>query len=184
MFESSKIESLKSKAASAAVQNPTRVEVVSALIWNCAMKASTAYSRSARPSSSAWLQTVNMRKILAQPSPDHLMGNLLGFFPAISMKGESEDGLQGLVAAMRKGTNELKVKYGANGIGVDDISRLLKEYGELLQKDDRECYCSTSWCRLPIYETNFGWGKPLVSSPAMVEIKNLTTLMDTSDGVA
>ncbi|KAM5586491.1 stemmadenine O-acetyltransferase-like [Rosa sericea] len=182
LFESSKIESLKAEAASAAVQNPSRVEVVSALIWKCAMKASTANSDSARPPSSAWLQTVNMRKILGQPSAENLMGNLLGFFAAISMKGASEGDLQGLVAAMRKGYEELKVKYGANGVGVDDVSKLLKEYGEVLQRDDIECYCSTSWCRLPFFETNFGWGKPLMSSPAIEEIKNLTTLMDTSDG--
>ncbi|XP_050370365.1 stemmadenine O-acetyltransferase-like [Argentina anserina] len=182
LFESSKIESLKTKAASAAVQNPTRVEVVSALIWKCAMKASTSNSDSARPSSSAWLQTVNMRKILAQPSVENLMGNLLGFFPAISRKEEGEVDFQGLVAAMRKGFEELKVKFGTDGIGVDDVSRHLQEYGELLQKDDLECYCSTSWCRLPFHETNFGWGKPLISCPAMVDLKNLTTLMDTSDG--
>ncbi|XP_062014495.1 stemmadenine O-acetyltransferase-like [Rosa rugosa] len=140
------IESLKSKAASAAVQNPTRVEVVSALIWKCAMKASTANLNSARPSSSAWLQLVNMRKILSQPSAENLMGNHLGFFAAISTKGESKGDLQGLVAAMRKGSEEFKVKYGTNGVGVDDVSKLLKGYGEFLQKGDIECYCSTSWC--------------------------------------
>lgn len=183
VFESSKIASLKSKAASAAVQNPTRVEVVSALIWKCAMKASSTANSDSVRTSSAWLQIVNMRKILAPPSAEKLMGNLLGFFAAKSTGGENDDDLQGLVGAMRKGSEEFKLKYGANyGVNGDDISKLMKEYGEQLQKDDIECYCSTSWCRFPFYEANFGWGKPLMNIPATEELKNLITLMDTSDG--
>ncbi|PRQ30632.1 putative deacetylvindoline O-acetyltransferase [Rosa chinensis] len=45
-----------------------------------------------------------------------------------------------------------------------------------------ECYYSTSWCRFPFYEANFGWGKPLMSIPATEELKNLITLTDISYG--
>ncbi|KAL6198980.1 hypothetical protein ACLB2K_028768 [Fragaria x ananassa] len=182
VFESSKIAYLKSEAASDAVPNPTRVEVVSALIWKTAMKASSENSDSVRPSST-WLQIVNMRNILAQPSGKNLMGNLLGFFAARSTGGgESKDDLQGLVAAMRKGSEEFKVKYGTKFVSGEDVSKLMNEYWEQMQKDDIECYCSTSWCRFPFCEADFGWGKPLMSVPATVELKNLIMLMDTSDG--
>ncbi|XP_050370279.1 stemmadenine O-acetyltransferase-like [Argentina anserina] len=182
MFESSKIACLKSEAASAAVKNPTRVEVVSALIWKTAMRASSANSCSVRPSST-WLQIVNMRNIITQPSAENLMGNLLGFYAATSTReGERNDDLQGLVAAMRKGSEELKVKYGTKCVSGEDVSKLLIKYGEQMQKNDVECYCSTSWCRFPFYKADFGWGKPLMSIPATIELKNLITLMDTSDG--
>ena len=39
----------------------------------------------------------------------------------------------------------------------------------------------SSWCRFPLYEADFGWGKPIWVSnrPKPVEIVNL---MDTKDG--
>ncbi|KAL6201966.1 hypothetical protein ACLB2K_025678 [Fragaria x ananassa] len=83
---------------------------------------------------------------------------------------------------MRKGSEEFKLKYGTKFVSGEDVSKLMNEYGEQMQKDDTECYCSTSWCRFPFYEADFGWGKPLMSIPATVELKNLITLMNTSDG--
>ncbi|KAI3849286.1 hypothetical protein MKX03_001685 [Papaver bracteatum] len=44
----------------------------------------------------------------------------------------------------------------------------------------------TSWCRLPIYEANFGWGKPIWVGSCAVPMKNVVSLMDTNssgDGI-
>ncbi|CAL5390466.1 unnamed protein product [Camellia sinensis] len=53
VFVSSKISSLKAKATSASVPNPTRVETVSALIWKCLM-ATACLKSSPPPSPSAF----------------------------------------------------------------------------------------------------------------------------------
>ncbi|CAN6553866.1 unnamed protein product [Malus baccata var. baccata] len=110
LFDASKIAALKSKSASATVPNPTRIEVVSPLIWKCAMEASKSKFRSIRPS--AWCHTVNMRNLLVRPSAENLLGNLVGKF--IAKAGESEVvglDLQSLVGKLRKGIEEFKVKY-------------------------------------------------------------------------
>jgi hypothetical protein len=73
VFEASKIDALKSKAAISTMPNPTRVEVVSALIFKCAIEALWG-SNLGSVRSSDWYQRVNMRKLLGQPS---LMGNLV-----------------------------------------------------------------------------------------------------------
>lgn len=51
-------------------------------------------------------------------------GEPFGVISSKWTRGESEDDLQGLVAAMRKGYDEFKVKYGANSVGADDVSEL------------------------------------------------------------
>ncbi|KAI5332713.1 hypothetical protein L3X38_022842 [Prunus dulcis] len=181
VFDASNIAALKSKAASATVPNPTRVEVVSALIWKCVMEASRSNLGFVRPSS--WCQFVNMRKVLVQHSADDLLGNFFGHFVAKTEESEVDHDVQSLVAKMRKSFEELKVNF-ANGISGEDVLQLCKELGELIGKVDVDNYCSTSWCRFPFYKANFGWGKPSwMSMPAgAVEIKNIISLMDVRDG--
>ncbi|CAL2253349.1 unnamed protein product [Prunus armeniaca] len=158
VFDASKIAAPKSKAASAAVPNPTRVEIVSALIWKCVMEASRSNSDFVRPS--VWCEFVNMRKMLPQAPAENLLGNLVG-----------------------KGLEELKVKYG-NGISREDVFQQCIELSKLVGKVDIDTYCSTSWCRFPFYEADFGWGKPSwMSNPSTVEIKNMISLVDVSDGI-
>ena len=49
VFDASDIASLKAKATNSSVQNPTRVEVVSGLLWKCTMTAFKATSSIQRP---------------------------------------------------------------------------------------------------------------------------------------
>ncbi|MCL7029926.1 hypothetical protein MKW94_007585 [Papaver nudicaule] len=44
----------------------------------------------------------------------------------------------------------------------------------------------TSWCRFPIYEANFGWGRPIWVGSCTLPMKNVVYLMDTNssgDGI-
>jgi shikimate O-hydroxycinnamoyltransferase len=59
----------------------------------------------------------------------------------------------------------------------------MREGDEAWRKSEIDAYIVNSWCRLPWYETDFGWGKPswvhgvdAATSPGTV------TLMDTEDG--
>ncbi|XP_068319270.1 minovincinine 19-hydroxy-O-acetyltransferase-like [Pyrus communis] len=177
VFHNSKIAALKSKAGSPAVPSPTRVKVLSALIWKCAMEASRSNLGFVRPST--WCQPVNLRKILGWASLEHSLGNLVGLSIAKTEESEVDD-LQSLVAKLRKGTKEFKVKYG-NGITGDDACEMFKELGNFIKRDDIDSYCGSSLCRFPFYDTNFGWGKPSWIFTARGEFKNLVLLMDTRD---
>ncbi|KAM5569453.1 BAHD acyltransferase [Rosa sericea] len=175
VFDASNIVRLKSKAASAIVPNPTRVEVVSALIWKCAMDASRSNLGFTMPA--MLFLTANMRKVLGHPT---LMGNLLGYVSAAKAQ-ESDATLQSLVAILREGIQKFKVKYG-NGVSRDDIYQHFKEHEDLMGKNDINNYTCTSWCRFGFYEANFGWGKPLWVTIPSIPMKNLILLIDTKDG--
>ncbi|KAK9937560.1 hypothetical protein M0R45_014339 [Rubus argutus] len=178
VFDASRIAALKSKAASAAVPNPTRVEVVSALIWKCAMEASRSNLGSIRPS--LWCQVVNMRKRSGQDAlTENLLGNFSSHFAAMTV--ESEVDLQCLVAKFRKCMEEFKANH-ANGVTAEYVCQSFKQSGNIFAKEGIDNYSCSSWCWLPFYEANFGWGKPSWVSIRSIEFKNIIVLMDVKDG--
>ncbi|XP_028948869.2 acyltransferase Pun1-like [Malus domestica] len=180
VFDASKIAALKAKAASATVPNPTRVEAVSALIWKSALEASRSNLGFARPST--WRSSTNLRKILAQPFAENLQGNFV-FFTMTKIEENEVYDLQTLVAKMRKCVEEFKVKY-ANEIRGEEVVQFLKEYSELVQKDDMDNYMCTSLCRFPFGSANFGWGKAsCIRIPWNEDFKNRMLLLDASDGI-
>lgn len=80
-------------------------------------------------------------------------------FAVKATESEVDHDLQSLVAKLRKGIDEFKVKY-TNGVSADDACEIFKEYMNLLARDDIETYSGSSWCRFSFYATNLGWGKP------------------------
>ncbi|PRQ36462.1 putative salutaridinol 7-O-acetyltransferase [Rosa chinensis] len=158
VFDASNILRLKSKAASAIVPNPTRVEVVSALIWKCARDVSRSNLGVTRPA-------------MQISSSKH----------AETKTQEREATLQNLVAILRESIEKFKVKYG-NGVSGDDIYQHFKEHEDLMGKNDINNYTCSSWCRFGFYEANFGWGKPSWVTIPGFPIKNLFFFIDTKDG--
>ncbi|XP_008226087.1 PREDICTED: BAHD acyltransferase At5g47980-like [Prunus mume] len=179
VFDASKIAALKSKAASASVPNPTRVEVVSALIWKCALQASKSNLGFRKPS--AWNQLVNMRKISGLAMTENILGSLVSLFTVMTVESD-EVKLESLVHKLRKGIEKYKEKY-AKGFSGEDLIQTMEGLKNLIMKDSIETYGCTSWCRFSFYEADFGWGKPSWMSLCHIESMNTTLLMDTSDGV-
>lgn len=59
----------------------------------------------------------------------------------------------------------------------------MNELGNLYVRDDIDLYNYTSWCKFPLNEADFGWGKPTwISSAYSSLIKNVAMLMDTKEG--
>uniref|UniRef100_A0A2N9G120 Uncharacterized protein n=1 Tax=Fagus sylvatica TaxID=28930 RepID=A0A2N9G120_FAGSY len=183
VFDASKIASLKAKIASAIGQRPpTNVEIVLALIFKCAMAASM--SNSGRSVTSVLSQVVNLRKRMVPPLPENSIGNLLWSYQVFSKDSEIE--LHELVAKMRKGLIEFcneKANNFKGDEGFHMVSELLKEQGELMRKMDINIYRCSSLCKFPLYETDFGWGKPIwITNYSSNYHKNLIVLLDTKGG--
>ena len=183
VFDASKIASLKAKIASAIGQRPpTNVEIVLALIFKCAMAASM--SNSGRSVTSVLSQVVNLRKRMVPPLPENSIGNLIWSFQVFSKDSEIE--LHELVAKMRKGLIEFcneKANNFKGDEGFHMVSELLKEQGELMRKMDINIYRCSSLCKFPLYETDFGWGKPIwITNYSSNYHKNLIVLLDTKGG--
>uniref|UniRef100_A0A803PH94 Uncharacterized protein n=1 Tax=Cannabis sativa TaxID=3483 RepID=A0A803PH94_CANSA len=165
VFGKTKIVHLKAKATK--VNNPTRVEVVTAFVWNCATNANK------RHRFSVLAQCVNLRKKVEPPFPDNLVGNLVGYFSvSVDCKTNDEDYNKSdqfcdLVAKLRKGNieyseNEAK-KLRAGKEGLEVLSRWSEEGGELVRKDDANVFICSSWCNFGFYEIDFGWEREIAT---------------------
>nr|XP_009770800.1 PREDICTED: deacetylvindoline O-acetyltransferase-like [Nicotiana sylvestris]XP_016488321.1 PREDICTED: deacetylvindoline O-acetyltransferase-like [Nicotiana tabacum] len=155
-FDASTIASLKAKAVSDSVQVPTRVEVVSAAIWKCAMVASGNERRSSRLA-----HNVNIRKRLVPPLPNHCVGNVVT--PATACKGENDGSdLPTLVTCIRKTLSELSSKYMDYKKNRDEaILAIPYDTAELFAaifRGEIDLHIS-SLCGYQFY-VDFGWGKP------------------------
>ncbi|XP_059445099.1 BAHD acyltransferase At5g47980-like [Corylus avellana] len=183
VFDASKIAALRAKGASASVEKPTRVEAVSALIWRCATSVSKLKYGSPRPSK--LIQMINIRKRLLPPSPENCFGNLVWCFEAQTGGGCRDIELHSLVGKLRKGIQGFTENYAAKFQGDEAFSVVFKSYKEidsLFTTEIMRFFCCSSWCKFPVYETDFGWGKPRWVTIANMESKNVMVLMDTRDG--
>ncbi|XP_059281498.1 stemmadenine O-acetyltransferase-like [Lycium ferocissimum] len=173
-FDGPSIADLKSKALSKDVPGPTSVEAVSALIWKCA----TVSSKSSTGMSTLSL-VVNLRKRLVPSLPGGTIGNLLAFFVATKSNERDKNDLSNLVTILRKGLLEFPSLNW--DVALDHIVENWNKLDLISRNNDTEFYSFSSWCGVPFYEADFGWGKPKWIS-TMIQYKNLIVLMDAKDG--
>ncbi|KAJ1401996.1 Transferase [Sesbania bispinosa] len=142
VFEGSKIEALKDMVSSHKVENPSRVEVVIALIYKCVVSALRL------DNNTPLVVAANLRSRMVPPLPEKSIGNWVWSFPVLREKaGETE--LHELVTKMREGLSE---------------------------------FCDKNVKKLPTYEVDFGWGKPIWVTTVCSPVRNSVILMDTKSG--
>lgn len=198
LFDASAITNLKAKAKGSAVQNPTRVEVVTTLLGKCIMAALKAQARSSSSSSSsdrdsdkpfALIHAVNLRRRATPPFSENYMGNFIWMASALC-KNEEEPELQGLVCQLREAIAKLNGDF-VNSLQGDEgllnfLEALKYERETYTRAADRIAY--SSWCNFGFYEIDFGWGKPIwasVTGPhesSATALLNAILLMDTNTG--
>ncbi|KAF3659382.1 putative salutaridinol 7-O-acetyltransferase-like [Capsicum annuum] len=118
------------------------------------------------------------------PSLEHALGNLYVTVAASLEANKLRKELNDFVNVVGSTTRDTSASIGKASI--DDLTSMFVTYGtEVANKlglgDEIDIYPSTSWCRFPWYEADFGWGNPFwvssVSKPFQVIILN-----DTIDG--
>lgn len=182
VFNTSNLAALKAKAASASVQQPTRVESVTALMWKCTINVTR--SNKGLKKLSLVSHSVDLRKRVVPPLPENTIGNIVGmFFSAQPVTVVEEMDMPGLVWALRKGKKE----FDKNALEMINVEKRtwLKMCGvvDLFARRNDIDYCAyTSWCRFPLYEADFGWGKPIWVTLPNTMLKNVVYLLDTRDG--
>lgn len=183
VFSASKITSLKA-VASKNLQNPTRVEAVSALIYKCAISASRANSNMLNPT--LFIQSINLRSRMDPPLPQSLTGNIVFVFSVLTSK-ESEIELHGLVERMREELVKFCDKHAKSFRRKEwfsAISECLEDARKVYYSSKNlSKYSCTSWCRIPLYQVDFGWGRPEWVTTTSCGMKNSSVLMDTRDGL-
>ncbi|KAL3497717.1 hypothetical protein ACH5RR_040449 [Cinchona calisaya] len=163
--------------------NPSRVEVVTALLYKCAMAASTAKTGMFR--SSRLIQAVNLRPRVVPPLHENSIGNFCWSFSIMTTK-ENDKSLESIVASLKKAATGIYEKIG-NRFTMDKcnsfVSESVEEVREVMRENkvsEIEGYLCSSWCRYSFNEINFGWGKPIWVGTFNAKKKNTFILMDSS----
>ncbi|XP_065880678.1 vinorine synthase-like [Euphorbia lathyris] len=187
VFYASAVAELKSRASSTSfVAHPTRVEAVSAFIWQCTMVASKAKNGHQKPSVLSLI--VNLRGKKNTHLPENSIGNLLWMASAESSADSGKE-LSFLVGILRESILKINGEYVQKLSGKDGFFRVcecLQEFGDLYGNPGSDYLTFSSLCKVGIYETDFGWGKPIWVSPGGGVygpfFQNLLFLNDTSVG--
>ncbi|KAK4739787.1 hypothetical protein R3W88_003484 [Solanum pinnatisectum] len=168
------------------IKQPSRVVVVMSLIWKVLTHISSAKNGNSRNSSLGI--AINFRgKLSCVPSLEHALGNYVTEAIA-NMEADMvrKDQLNDFVKSVGDTIRDACVAIG-KASSVDDISSLTvnnrkKTVEKLFQGDKIDAYGTSSWCKLPWYEADFGWGKPFWVSPVGFNAIEGAILMDTKDG--
>ncbi|XP_050119354.1 stemmadenine O-acetyltransferase-like [Malus sylvestris] len=188
VFNASKIKTLQAKyekdMKSLQLKHPTRVETLSAFIWSGYVAATKDCTVNKLY---MVIHAVNLRPRFSPPLPQHSFGNLFRVAMTsplrISNGGEEEcDGV--VIGEVREAISKIDNEYvkQLQGQG-DEHLGLMKKAADSFKRGDMVAVLSfSSYCRFPLYENDFGWGKPAwVGSPALT-YKNLVLFMDTKEG--
>ncbi|XP_038691800.1 stemmadenine O-acetyltransferase-like [Tripterygium wilfordii] len=178
LFDGSTIKNLKSKASSSGVHNPTRVEVVIALLFRCVM---SAWKVKYGTQKSVLMSTsVNLRSRIVPPLSETSLGSLVLLVPiAISEETDSCS----FVSRVRESVSTINGDFLKSLQGAEGMQRFLEfatETRELYSKalsDGAEFMVFNSWCNAGMYNVDFGWGKPIwfpsIPTPVRVTVIGL-----------
>nr|GMD38533.1 vinorine synthase-like [Ipomoea batatas] len=176
VFDKQNLAALKKSAAaeSSRVGNPTRVEALSAFLWKEA-------SRKKSQHGSVKKTAVNLRARMNLPLPDTTFGNLWSLATTVTPPSSTAE--DDLIFQLRTSIRKINAEYVEalqNGKGHSE--RLRKWHEIMFSKGEAEFCKFSSWCRFPIYEVDFGWGRPAWACTATVPYKNVVRMMSTKCG--
>lgn len=179
LFESTKLEELKNKVIVSSVEKPTRVEIVTALLYKCALEASKKVSGKFKPS--GVVVTINLRPMMVPPLPNDVVGNLSVGLVIPTVK-EEDVTLEKLVSKIRNEKLRVRDAYRKTGTSIDPSVGFVMDQMNMMSCGELETYVCSSWCRHPFYEVDFGRGKPtMVYFPDQAGGKNVFVLRDTKE---
>nr|GEY56448.1 hypothetical protein [Tanacetum cinerariifolium] len=174
-FPNSKLNELKKNVSAMGNTpiNPSRFEVLASLIFKCAVGASTNKSYE----SSLLYQPFNVRGIIAGKYPETTAGNVITC-ALTKMKNSGQIQLNDMVNELRKRKMEVE--------GLRDVKDAAQFWRNTLSTlaDNQGCvYAISSTSRFPMYNVNFGWGKPLKVTMSIPDIdQGSFVLWDTPSG--
>ncbi|KAH6763294.1 hypothetical protein C2S52_020727 [Perilla frutescens var. hirtella] len=159
-------------------RRPTRVEALSAFIWTRFVSAT---GQKADPNKIYTVQhAINLRTRIEPPLPEYHFGNIWRVSIA---KPEVGDGGVKLLQKVWEAMKAVNGSYVAQlKEGHEKHLNMMKELMAQSNKGELVSFSFTSLCRFPLYEADFGWGKPVQVGSAGFVYKNLVTFMDTTNG--
>ncbi|XWS63794.1 hypothetical protein CRYUN_Cryun06bG0132500 [Craigia yunnanensis] len=122
---------------------------------------------------------LNLRTRFEPPLPDQSFGNI--YRAAITIPSREKD-CDNLVSQMRDFLRKIDKEYLRKLQVGEDLFYSIKEGDGSFNKVEKVPFIFTSLCRIPLYEADFGWGKPIWVSSASLSAKNVVVFIDTASG--
>ncbi|KAK4380521.1 hypothetical protein RND71_002383 [Anisodus tanguticus] len=161
---------------------PSRILALSAFLWSRFM----ATVHSVRDPNKIYtvIHTVNLRARADPPLPESLFGNIMRSALVIPFfdKG-SEDEVFQFMNQVRESIEEINSDF-VSQLQKNDQQHLnfLFERANDVRKGHMALLCFSSLCKFPLYEADFGWGKPMWVGSARLATKDIIGFMDTKSG--
>ncbi|XP_059314868.1 acylsugar acyltransferase 3-like [Lycium ferocissimum] len=180
-FSSSNLGRLKDIVVKGSgVQNPTRVEVATALLHKCGVLASSTSAEN-HPAGmfkpSLLVHIMNLRP----PLPLKAIGNAVSSF-SVTATMKDEIHVPIFVDKLRKAKQHSRDKFRdikPNQLFSHSLERS-KEAAEMLKSND--IYFCSSHCNFGLYTIDFGWGRPIRVTPTSYPRQNGVIFLDDQSG--
>ncbi|KAL2515092.1 HXXXD-type acyl-transferase family protein [Forsythia ovata] len=185
IFDKEKLAMLKKEAAAASgdgsqVKNPTRVEAVSAFIWKKFME--VAKNKMDVKKMYVAVHAVNLRPRTSPPLSEQAFGNCWRpSFAFISTSGDEKNGCPNVLPVLRSSISKINSDYIKQVQNGEYLNHLSKSK-DMFMKGDIELCNFSSWSRFPVYEVDYGWGRPCWVCTTTLPFKNVVILMSTPCG--
>ncbi|KAK1384939.1 Ferulate monolignol transferase [Heracleum sosnowskyi] len=168
VFDENAILTLKAKVSkSTNISRPTRVEVVTSTIWKALVN--MAVNQSKRKQSTLYLH-LNLRgrtSTMAPPLPSDntsLCGNFYMEVPTkINNNQTDARDLHDIVNLLRKSLRNALGECSKISSPDKMFSEVAKNFNEIEEgkgSEEEDVHLLSTLCRFPVYEVDFGWGKP------------------------
>lgn len=186
VFDAPSVQAIRAKCVDMS-RRPTRVEALSAFIWCRYIAACTNIQKDDVSSTDATYtvsHAVNLRTRMEPPLPDHAFGNVTRTAIAVPpLPVDPKDGsLHGVVNHVREAIKQVNTEYIKKLQEGDEHLNFLRSRTEEVKRGEVVSFSFTSLCRFPIYDADFGWGKPVYVGSASLTFKNLVSFFDTNVG--
>ncbi|KAG2707966.1 hypothetical protein I3760_05G170100 [Carya illinoinensis] len=184
VFDASAIAAVKAKYTenSEHPTRPTRVEALSAFIWTRFMATTQSKSDQQRKLYTV-LHAVNLRTRMDPPLPENYFGNISRVAISVpSMDNDHPGEYHGILNQVRESIRKVNVDFVKELRENEGHLNFIKELAARLTEGELVSFSFTSLCRFPIYEADFGWGKPVWVGSASLTFKNLVAFLDTKSG--
>lgn len=176
VFSASNIEELRKLQADKASTRPSRVETLSSFILSRFVEATKDIGSADK--FYRVVHAVNLRPRFDPPLPHHSFGNLYRVAMTAPLRISSGEPFHGIREEISKIDNDYVRKLQKG----DEHLSSIKTYAKSFAKGEQVTISFSSYCRFPLYDNDFGWGRPTwVGSPALT-FKNLVNFMDTKEG--
>ncbi|XP_071695137.1 acyltransferase-like [Rutidosis leptorrhynchoides] len=181
VFSNTKIKELQAKVIALTmyskepILNPTRVEVITWLLHKCIVAAATK-TKLGNLKESGIIWAINLRNKLVERLPETTIGNIV--YPVTFLVSNNNGDLMPnkLIGEYRKRKHKFQRIQN-----LEAVFRMFEEMISETAESIENCYVYSSICGYPMYDIDFGWGKP---SKVTIggSFKNVSILMDTPDG--